>query len=72
MTYPNGRRYDCEAIFIDQGKGARRAGTQGRVYLITKGDNRNDDPQWRRKTQDLDLRCTERRFSPNLEAQKQW
>ena len=34
-------------MFIDQGKGARRAGTEGRVYLITKGDNRNGDPQWR-------------------------
>ena len=47
VTYPNGMRYDCEAIFIDQGKGAQRAGTEGRVYLITKGDNSNHDPQWR-------------------------
>ena len=47
MTYPKGMKYDCEAVFIDQGKGARRAGTEGRVYLITKGDNQNGDPQWR-------------------------
>jgi len=25
-----------ESIFIDKGKGARKAGTEGRVYLITK------------------------------------
>eukprot|EP00913_Durusdinium_trenchii_P027334 g25644.t1 len=34
-------------MFIDQGKGAQKAGTEGRVYIITKGDNRNGDPQWR-------------------------
>jgi len=47
VTYPNGMKYDCEAVFIDQGKAAKKAGTEGRVYLITKGDNRNGDPQWR-------------------------
>lgn len=47
VTYPNGKKYDCEAMFIDQGKGAQKAGTEGRVYIITKGDNRNGDPQWR-------------------------
>lgn len=47
VTYPNNMKYDCESIFIDKGKGARKAGTEGRVYLITKGDNRASDPQWR-------------------------
>lgn len=27
---------DVKAVFIDQGKAAKKAGTEGRVYLITK------------------------------------
>jgi len=45
-TYPNGK-YDCEAVFVDQGLGAEKHGTSGRVYLVTKGDRNNNDPQWR-------------------------
>ncbi|CAE7717929.1 unnamed protein product [Symbiodinium sp. CCMP2592] len=47
VTYPDGMKYDCEAVFIDQGLGAEKHGTVGRLYLITKGDGRNNDPQWR-------------------------
>eukprot|EP00439_Symbiodinium_sp_Y106_P055752 s409_g7.t1 len=47
VTYPDGMKYDCEALFIDQGLGAEKHGTVGRLYLITKGDGRNNDPQWR-------------------------
>jgi len=41
IEYPDGS-HDCEAMFIDQGA----TSTPGRVYIITKGDNRNQDPRW--------------------------
>ncbi|CAE7856337.1 unnamed protein product, partial [Symbiodinium sp. KB8] len=39
IKYPSGP-YDCEAVFVDQR-------SNGRVYVITKGDNKNSDPRWR-------------------------
>eukprot|EP00441_Pelagodinium_beii_P045619 CAMPEP_0197620976 /NCGR_PEP_ID=MMETSP1338-20131121/1650_1 /TAXON_ID=43686 ORGANISM="Pelagodinium beii, Strain RCC1491" /NCGR_SAMPLE_ID=MMETSP1338 /ASSEMBLY_ACC=CAM_ASM_000754 /LENGTH=353 /DNA_ID=CAMNT_0043190293 /DNA_START=63 /DNA_END=1124 /DNA_ORIENTATION=+ len=45
IRYPDGS-HDCEAMFVDQGAAAMAAGTVGRVYIITKGDNRNSDPRW--------------------------
>jgi len=45
IKYPDGA-HDCEAMFIDQGASAKARGTEGRVYIITKGDNRNKNPQW--------------------------
>lgn len=40
IRYPTGKYYDCGAVFVDQK-------SNGRVYVITKGDGRNSDPQWR-------------------------
>ena len=47
VTYPHGKKYDCEAVFIDQGDAAKAQNTSGRVYFITKGDNQNMNPEWR-------------------------
>ncbi|CAE8624065.1 unnamed protein product [Polarella glacialis] len=47
VSYPDGLSRDCEAMFVDQGVGARARGTSGRVYIITKGDGNNNDPRWK-------------------------
>jgi len=46
IRYPDGA-HDCEALFIDQGETARQLGTEGRVYIITKGDGSDGRPGWR-------------------------